>query len=77
MAGRGRPRAVPQTAKREQYAALIERGVSFSEACRIVGIARLIDPDRSRPQTTMPPARGEWMTGSRTPACPRQRSEPW
>jgi IS30 family transposase len=31
---------VPQTAKREQYAALIARGVSYSEACRIVGINR-------------------------------------
>ena len=40
MAGRGRPGAAPQTAKREQYTALIERGVSFSEACRIVGINR-------------------------------------
>ena len=40
MAGRGRPGAAPQTVKREQYAALIERGVSFSEACRIVGINR-------------------------------------
>jgi transposase, IS30 family len=40
MAGRGRPGPVPQTAKREQYAALIARGVSYSEACRIVGINR-------------------------------------
>ena len=40
MAGRGRPGPAPQTAKREQYAALITRGVSFSEACRIVGINR-------------------------------------
>jgi hypothetical protein len=40
MAGRGQPGVAPQTAKREQYAALIERGVSFSEACRIVGINR-------------------------------------
>jgi transposase-like protein len=39
MAG-GRPGPVPQTAKREQYAALITRGASFSEACRIVGINR-------------------------------------
>jgi IS30 family transposase len=30
----------PQTVKREQYAALIARGVSSSEACRIVGINR-------------------------------------
>jgi IS30 family transposase len=30
----------PQTAKREQYAALIARGVNSSEACRIVGINR-------------------------------------
>jgi IS30 family transposase len=36
----GRPGVAPQTAKREQYAALIARGVSFSEACRIVGINR-------------------------------------
>jgi hypothetical protein len=34
---RGRPGPAPQTAKREQYAALIARGVSFSEACRMVG----------------------------------------
>jgi hypothetical protein len=40
MAGRGRPGPAPQTAKREQYAALIARGVSSSEACRIVGINR-------------------------------------
>ena len=31
MAGRGRPGVAPQTAKREQYAGLIERGVSFSD----------------------------------------------
>jgi hypothetical protein len=36
MAG-SRPGPAPQTAKREQYAALIARGVSFSEACRMVG----------------------------------------
>jgi transposase, IS30 family len=40
MAGRGRPGVAPQTVKREQYAALIARGVSSSEACRIVGINR-------------------------------------
>src|SRR5579859_4164105 len=40
MAGRGRPGVAPQTVKREQYAALIERGVSNSEACRIVGVNR-------------------------------------
>ena len=40
MAGRGRPGPAPQTAKREQYAALIARGVTYSEACRIVGINR-------------------------------------
>jgi IS30 family transposase len=40
LAGRGRPGPAPQTAKREQYAALIARGVGFSEACRIVGINR-------------------------------------
>jgi hypothetical protein len=28
----------PQTAKRERFAALIGRGVSNAEACRIVGI---------------------------------------
>jgi transposase, IS30 family len=39
MAG-GRPGPAPQTAKREQYAALIARGVNYSEACRIVGINR-------------------------------------
>jgi transposase, IS30 family len=40
LAGRGRPGPAPQTAKRERYAALTARGVSFSEACRIVGINR-------------------------------------
>src|SRR4029453_2710021 len=40
MAGRGRPGVAPQTVKREQYAALIARGVTYSEACRIVGINR-------------------------------------
>ena len=40
MAGRGRPGPAPQTAKREQYAALIARGVRSAEACRIVGINR-------------------------------------
>jgi IS30 family transposase len=38
--GKGRPGPAPQTAKREQYAALIARGVSYSEAGRIVGINR-------------------------------------
>ena len=36
----GRPGPAPQTAKREQFARLIARGVSNSEACRIVGINR-------------------------------------
>ena len=40
MAGRGRPGPAPQTAKREQFARLIARGVSNSEACRIVGVNR-------------------------------------
>jgi IS30 family transposase len=40
MAGKGRPGPAPQTAKRELYAALIARGVTYSEACRIVGINR-------------------------------------
>jgi transposase, IS30 family len=40
MAGRGRRGPAPQTTKREQYAALIARGVNNSEACRIVGINR-------------------------------------
>ena len=40
MAGRGRPGVAPQTVKREQYAAVIARGVTNSEACRIVGINR-------------------------------------
>src|SRR3954468_7443327 len=35
---RGRPGAGPQTEKREAWARLIARGVSNSEACRIVGI---------------------------------------
>jgi IS30 family transposase len=34
----GRRGVAPQTAKREQWARLTERGVSNSEACRIVGI---------------------------------------
>lgn len=37
---RGRPGPAPQTAKREEFARLIARGVSSSEACRIVGINR-------------------------------------
>src|SRR5215831_2960780 len=40
MAGRGRPGPAPQTAKREQFARLIARGFSNSEACRIVGVNR-------------------------------------
>jgi IS30 family transposase len=40
MAGKGRRGPEPQTAKRQQYAALIARGVNNSEACRIVGINR-------------------------------------
>jgi len=40
MAGRGRPGPAPLTAKREQFARLIARGVSNSEACRIVGVNR-------------------------------------
>jgi hypothetical protein len=40
MAGRGRPGSAPQAAKREQFARLIARGVSNSEACRIVGVNR-------------------------------------
>jgi len=40
MAGRGVPGVAPQTAKREQYAALIAKGVGNAEACRIVGINR-------------------------------------
>jgi IS30 family transposase len=38
--GRGRPGPAPQAAKREQFAALIARGVSNSQACRIVGVNR-------------------------------------
>jgi transposase-like protein len=38
--GKGRPGPAPQTAKRELFAALIGRGVSNSQACRIVGINR-------------------------------------
>ena len=34
----GRPGPAPQTAKREQFAGLIARGVSNNEACRVVGI---------------------------------------
>jgi IS30 family transposase len=34
----GRPGPAPQTAKREQFARLIARGVSNSEACRVVGV---------------------------------------
>ena len=34
----GRRGVAPQTAKREQWARLTQRGVSNSEACRIVGI---------------------------------------
>jgi transposase, IS30 family len=38
--GKGRPGPPPQSAKREQFAALIGRGVSNAEACRMVGINR-------------------------------------
>src|SRR5437660_11607194 len=38
--GRRGPGALPQVEKREQFAALIARGVNNSEACRIVGINR-------------------------------------
>jgi IS30 family transposase len=38
MAGKGVPGVAPQTAKREQFAALIAKGVGNAEACRIVGI---------------------------------------
>src|SRR5664279_602672 len=36
----GRPGPAPQSAKREQFARLIARGVSNAEACRTVGINR-------------------------------------
>jgi transposase, IS30 family len=36
----GRPGRAPETAKREEYARRIARGVSNAEACRIVGINR-------------------------------------
>lgn len=36
--GHGRPGSAPQTAKREEFARLIARGVSNAEACRIVGV---------------------------------------
>ena len=38
--GRGRPGALPQTEKREEFARLIAAGVSISEACRRVGVHR-------------------------------------
>src|SRR5437660_12936162 len=37
---RGRPGVGPHTEKREHWARLIARGVSNSEACRIVGVNR-------------------------------------
>jgi transposase, IS30 family len=40
MAGRGRPGPAPLVEKREQFARLIARGVSNSEACQIVGVNR-------------------------------------
>ncbi len=36
--GHGRPGAAPQTAKREQFAQLMARGIPNAEACRIVGV---------------------------------------
>jgi IS30 family transposase len=36
----GRPGPAPQAAKREQFAGLIAQGVTYSQACRIVGINR-------------------------------------
>jgi IS30 family transposase len=59
MAG-GRPGPAPQTAKREQYAALIARGVSFSQACRIVGINRRTGK-RWRHGRTIAGGNGQWL----------------
>jgi IS30 family transposase len=39
VVGRGKPGRPPETAKREQFARLIERGVSSAQAARTVGIA--------------------------------------
>ena len=39
MVGRGKPGRPPETAKREQFAGLIERGLSSAQAARKVGIA--------------------------------------
>ena len=39
MVGRGRPGRAPETAKREEFARLIERGLSSAQAARTVGIA--------------------------------------
>jgi transposase, IS30 family len=60
MAGRGRPGAAAQTVKREQYAALVARGVASSEACRIVGINRRTGR-RWRHGRTITSSSGEWL----------------
>jgi len=39
VVGRGRPGRAPETAKREEFARLIERGLSSAQAARTVGIA--------------------------------------
>ena len=36
-------------------------------------VARLIEPARLRPHSSMPPWRGEGMTGTRASGCPGQR----
>jgi IS30 family transposase len=49
MAGRGRPGVAPQTVKREQYAALIARGVASSVGRDPATVSR--EQRRARPKT--------------------------
>ncbi|HEY5222628.1 MAG TPA: hypothetical protein VIJ18_06215 [Microbacteriaceae bacterium] len=50
----GLPGPAPQTAKREQFARLIARGVSNAEACRVVGV----NPRTGKRRHTLAPRAG-------------------
>jgi hypothetical protein len=79
MAGRGRPGVVPQTVKREQYAALMARGVSSSEACRIVGINRRtgnVGDTGGQSPACIPLPRPAHHPPRRATSPPRQRPRP-
>jgi IS30 family transposase len=79
MAG-GRPGPAPLTEKRDQFAALIARGVSNAQACRIVGVNRRTGK-RWRHGRTITSSSGERLhhppvvTGRRREVCARYLSE--